>query len=72
MNERSYAEDTAMIDVGEFANSADSSPEKIFFDYLCKTYKLFLAGSDDFDGILQEMNANFGTNIRVYTDILSF
>lgn len=37
-----------------------SEPEKIFFSYLCKAYKVFLSGSDDFEGMIKELGANFG------------
>lgn len=33
--------------------------EKIFFDYLCKTYKIFLAGSDNFDAMISDLGSNF-------------
>ncbi|TPX32146.1 hypothetical protein SmJEL517_g04699 [Synchytrium microbalum] len=35
------------------------NPEKLFFDYLSKAYALFMAGSDNYDGIDQEMMADF-------------
>lgn len=38
-----------------------SDPEKFFFQYLCQTYQTFLAGSDDFDFLTNQLNANFGT-----------
>lgn len=41
------------------SGSQDSSPEKIFFDYLCRSYKLFLAGNDNFDDLIGELSANF-------------
>lgn len=37
-------------------------PEGIFFDYLCKSYKIFLAGSDDYDSLIKEMSSSFGKN----------
>lgn len=36
-----------------------TAAEKIFFDYLCKTYKVFLAGSDNFDSMIAELGSNF-------------
>jgi kinetochore protein NDC80 len=36
-----------------------NASEKIFFDYLCKSYKLFLAGSDNFDPLISELGASF-------------
>jgi len=33
--------------------------EKIFFDYLCKTYKVFLAGSDNFDAMVADLGGSF-------------
>lgn len=37
----------------------ESQPERIFFDYLTKSYKVFLAGNDDFDAMVQELGRNF-------------
>lgn len=36
-----------------------NSGERLFFDYLCKAYKLFLAGNDDFDDLVSDLSANF-------------
>jgi kinetochore protein NDC80 len=47
--------DTAPVDA-----TMEAQPEKIFFDYLCKSYKIFLAGNDDFDSMVQELGKNFG------------
>lgn len=49
---------------GEESNGISSQgssnvSEKIFFDYLCKSYKLFLAGSDNFDPLISELGASF-------------
>lgn len=33
--------------------------DRLFFDYLCKAYKRFLAGNDDYDGMIAELSANF-------------
>lgn len=33
--------------------------ERLFFDYLCRAYKLFLAGSDNFDPLISELGAAF-------------
>lgn len=49
-----------MEDVAGAASLADSqAAEKIFFDYLCKTYKIFLAGSDNFDAMITDLGASF-------------
>jgi kinetochore protein NDC80 len=49
--------------VGAPQESTDpiEDPEEIFFDYLCKSYKIFLAGGDDYDALVKEMSASFGT-----------
>jgi SMC interacting uncharacterized protein involved in chromosome segregation len=49
-----------MENVAGAAPLADSqAAEKIFFDYLCKTYKIFLAGSDNFDAMITDLGASF-------------
>lgn len=35
------------------------SPERVFFEYLLKAYKLFLGGSDSFDHLIAELGSNF-------------
>lgn len=48
----------------------ESQPERIFFDYLTKSYKVFLAGNDDFDAMVQELGQNFEQkNALVSTDL---
>ena len=37
----------------------ENQPERIFFDYLSKSYKVFLAGNDDFEAMLQDLRINF-------------
>lgn len=37
----------------------DFSPERVFFEYLLKAYKLFLGGSDSFDHLIAELGGNF-------------
>jgi len=39
--------------------SMAASAERIFFDYLKKTYKAFLAGSDNFDPMIAELGSSF-------------
>lgn len=39
--------------------SGASQSEKLFFDYLCRSYKLFLAGNDNFDPLISELGAAF-------------
>lgn len=57
------AESMAMSDVelpsAGAGNTAGNGSEKMFFDYLCKSYKLFLAGSDNFDPLISELGASF-------------
>jgi kinetochore protein NDC80 len=53
------------IEMQEVNNPIDD-PEGIFFEYLCKSYKIFLAGSDDYDGLIKEMSASFGNNFRIH------
>ncbi len=48
-----------MRDINE-ASEEQSDPEKIFFNYLSKAYKVFLSGSDDFEGMIKELGSNFG------------
>jgi kinetochore protein NDC80 len=48
-----------MKDINE-PTEEQSDPEKIFYNYLCKAYKVFLSGSDDFEGMIKELGANFG------------
>lgn len=47
------------IDVMPSTGATESQPERIFFDYLTKSYKVFLAGNDDFDVMVQELGSNF-------------
>ncbi|PJF18623.1 hypothetical protein PSACC_01565 [Paramicrosporidium saccamoebae] len=47
-----------------------TASEKVFFDYLCKSYKLFLAGSDNFDPLISELGASFERrNEVVYQEV---
>lgn len=50
-------EDEAMED-GEKVDCATA--ETIFFDYLCRAYRLFLAGSDDLGPLVQDLKTRFG------------
>ena len=47
------------IDMMPSTGVTESQPERIFFDYLTKSYKVFLAGNDDFDVMVQELGRNF-------------
>lgn len=47
------------IDIMPSTGVTESQPERIFFDYLTKSYKVFLAGNDDFDAMVQELGQNF-------------
>lgn len=47
------------IDAQQAPPATTANPEKIFYDYLCKAYKVFLSGSDDFDGMVRELGSNF-------------
>ena len=47
------------IDILPSTGITESQPERIFFDYLTKSYKVFLAGNDDFDAMVQELGRNF-------------
>lgn len=47
------------VDILPSTGVTESQPERIFFDYLTKSYKVFLAGNDDFDAMVQELGRNF-------------
>ena len=47
----------------------ESQPERIFFDYLTKSYKVFLAGNDDFDAMVQELVVTEQKNAIVSFDL---
>lgn len=47
------------IDIMPSTGVTESQPERIFFDYLTKSYKVFLADNDDFDAMVQELGQNF-------------
>ena len=47
------------IDILPSTGVTENQPERIFFDYLTKSYKVFLAGSDDFDVMVKELGRNF-------------
>lgn len=49
----------AFEDAGNDSDPIDD-PEGIFFDYLCKSYKIFLAGGDDYDDLIKDMSSCFG------------
>ncbi len=62
------------MDLDEPSTPDTQGAEKIFFDYLCKTYKLFLAGSDNFDAMVSDLGSNFerkNENILAETSELS-
>lgn len=48
-----------MMDVDGPSQQVNSAAEKIFFEYLCKTYKVFLAGSDNFESMVSELGGDF-------------
>lgn len=52
----------AMKDVDNNNTNQEAEPEKIFYNYLCKAYKVFLSGSDDFDEMVKELGSNFGNS----------
>lgn len=47
------------MELDEVPQPPAAAAEKLFFDYLCKTYKLFLAGSDNFDAMVGELGSSF-------------
>jgi kinetochore protein NDC80 len=47
------------VDILPSTGVTESQPERIFFDYLSKSYKVFLAGNDDFDAMITELGSNF-------------
>lgn len=56
----SNSDDNMIIDQSSVDQQQDlMAAEKIFFDYLCKTYKVFLAGSDNFDAMIADLGSNF-------------
>ena len=60
-----------MQDVENTVNGLDNftveaRPDRIFYDYLCKSYKVFLAGNDDFDGMIHELGKNFGKFVLMF------
>lgn len=50
--------------------SSANESEKLFFSYLCKAYKLFLTGNDNFDPLIAELGATFEhRNGVVYNEV---
>jgi kinetochore protein NDC80 len=41
-------------------DGVDGHAQKIFYNYLIKTYQVFLAGEDNFDALDEELSASFG------------
>lgn len=62
--------DVQMHDIDNQAPTT-ANPEKIFYDYLCKAYKVFLSGSDDFDGMVRELGSNFEQKNEIVSAELS-
>lgn len=44
----------------EESENVGNNPEKLFYDYLRKSYRVFLEGGEDYDEMLSELSANFG------------
>lgn len=71
------SESMDMDDVNETPSQEDAprvssanDSEKMFFSYLCKSYKLFLTGNDNFDPLIAELGASFERrNEVVYREV---
>lgn len=67
------SDDSNDMDVDPNLNSAELSPhfaEKTFFDYLCKSYKFFLSGNDNFENLINDLGSSFEQrNATLYKEI---
>lgn len=54
-----FDSDMRDINVPSVHGITDDQPEQIFFEYLSKSYKVFLTGNDDFDSMVQDLANNF-------------
>lgn len=55
-----FEQQTDILETCGAGNTPDGvQPEKIFYDYVMRTYLTFLNGSDDFDSIDQELKSSF-------------
>ncbi len=57
---------------GSDGGAAAKGSERIFFDYLCKSYKVFLSGSDNFEPLIGDLSAAFERkNAATFREIAS-